>query len=85
MDEDELLKVLSIVSGVLAVMLSISEALAWSKCKWNSISEFLLRRDISCTRDPESQLPVTPIIRPPPLARVMRNRPPTPVPNNVWE
>ena len=42
-------QVLALVSSLLGLLLSISEILAWSKCPWNSISEFLLKRNIGCT------------------------------------
>jgi len=75
MSEDELLKLLSIVSAVLALLLSISEALAWSKCKWNSISELLVGRQNSCTREQETQtVPNITIAR-----RAMHSRAPTPI------
>jgi hypothetical protein len=50
-------KILAVLSASLGLLLVISEVLAWSKCRWNSISEFLLMRNISCIkpRDIESQ------------------------------
>jgi len=77
MTEDEVLKVMSIVSGVLALLLTISETLAWSKCKWNSITEFLVNRNVSCTRDVESQTAAAANYT---LARrAMHSRAPTPI------
>lgn len=61
MDTETLNTVYILISSTLAVMLSISELLAWSDCKANAITQLLRNRwDFPCINKVEKGVPQGP-------------------------
>jgi hypothetical protein len=55
------IEILSIVSGVLGLLLVVSETIGWSACRYNSITEFFydITTVLTGTKDPIRE-PATP-------------------------
>lgn len=56
------IEILSIVSGVLGLLLVISETIGWSACRYNSITEFFydITTVLTVSKNPERDPPRTP-------------------------
>lgn len=50
------IEILTIVSAVLGLLLTVSEILAWSTCKYNSITQFVCGLFKPSNPDPDDEL-----------------------------